>query len=125
MKLMNVVKRGQVIASVVADSPRDAVFEALHQGVTGIFHVVDTGKHTVKDYRPTAGDRLISNWGRGPLTARILSVTTKTTHLERTNNAGNKRLVRFTLPTWFLRSPACGWKFDQQPAADAEPTSVL
>lgn len=55
-------------------------------------------------------DRFLSNYGKGPLTARILCATDKTVRMERWRGKGRYRsTVQFELPLKFFLSPACGW----------------
>jgi hypothetical protein len=56
-------------------------------------------------------DRYLSNYGRGPLMARVLSATDKIVVLERWNSK-NKRPTKLTFPLSlkFFTSPRCGWR---------------
>ena len=50
----------------------------------------------------------VSNGGRGPYFARIVSSDNRTTTLAY-RHKNQERYTMTTLPTWFLSSPACGW----------------
>ena len=51
----------------------------------------------------------VSNGGRGPYFARIVSSDNRTTTLAY-RHKNQERYTMTTLPTWFLSSPACGWR---------------
>jgi hypothetical protein len=53
-------------------------------------------------------DRFRSNYGSGPLVARILSATDKDLRMERWPQSGGRK-TRFTLSLKFFLSPRCGW----------------
>jgi hypothetical protein len=58
-----------------------------------------------------AEDRFKSNYGKGPLVARILSETPKFLEMELWNVASKKpRRRKFRLSARFLASRYCGWK---------------
>ena len=56
-------------------------------------------------------DRFKSNYGKGPLVARILSETPKFLEMELWNGTSKKpRRRQFKLSAKFLASPNCGWR---------------
>ncbi len=58
-------------------------------------------------------DRWRSNYGKGPLIARVLCATDKTVKLERWHEHGSRR-IRFDLPLKFFLSKKCGWHLAEQ-----------
>lgn len=50
-----------------------------------------------------------SNYGAGPLLARILSVMDSVVTMERWHRRGGAR-TRFTLSVSYFQSPRCGWR---------------
>lgn len=58
-------------------------------------------------------DRWRSNFGAGPLIARVLCATNKVVKLERWNERGS-RITRFELPLEFFLSERCGWRLVEQ-----------
>jgi hypothetical protein len=60
------------------------------------------------DFDWDQNDRYLSNFGEGPLRARILCATDKTVKMERWKGSG--RRVRFELPLKFFQSERCGWR---------------
>lgn len=56
-------------------------------------------------------DRWMSNNGKGPMMARVLSATDKIVHLERWNSKNKRpRPKQFPLSLRFFTSERCGWK---------------
>lgn len=58
-------------------------------------------------------DRYVSDYGNGPLIARILCVAKDEVVMERKTPRG--RWKRFTLPYEFAKSEACGWVLSATP----------
>ena len=57
-------------------------------------------------------DRFISNYGDGPLMARILSVENGVAKMERWHKADPAGTTTFLLPIKDLFRDTCGWKKD-------------
>lgn len=59
-----------------------------------------------KNTKLSAGDTLVSNNGKGPQIAIVGRILDGWVSLKR---GSGKRFAYFSLPLWFLSSPACGW----------------
>jgi hypothetical protein len=55
-------------------------------------------------------DTWLSNYGAGPIKARILCVVDGTVTMIRSTRPGGPLTHRFQIPESYMQSPRCGWR---------------